>query len=361
MSRQNLFDGDSYHALFASAAYKLLMSRKWVTLADVMADYMRLNSADDLPASVSKCDNYGELKKAFPAVCRTIMEKEGNDCIEQQGNNRCKQFRYIGENDAPLADMLNAKAINDLKKYWLFCQDSAGFFPASWLEYFFKDCQDLLDIKAKKRKGEQVLDSSQDRILKNLDLLPYLYESIKNNQVLLIDYKPLGKEKCNLRFHPHFLKEYNGRWFLFGHAEDKIPEYGYNLALDRIVEKPRELYDTSWIPAPPGFYSTFFTNIVGVSHRKEAIVETITIRARGHFFDMIKSKPIHHTQTVTIPYAEHDDGEYGDFSVNVELNNEFIGRILQMGPGLEIIAPKHIRDTFKARVKSMLELYEDEA
>ena len=74
--------------------------------------------------------------------------------------------------------MRNAKVIRDLKQYWNFCQNSAGFFPTSWLEYFFKDSLDLLEIKTKQRKGEQVLSTNLDRMLTNIDLLPVLYESI---------------------------------------------------------------------------------------------------------------------------------------------------------------------------------------
>lgn len=51
--RKNLFDGESYHAMFAQVAYRWLMSRKWVTYADIMADYLGLKSAKDLPCNVS--------------------------------------------------------------------------------------------------------------------------------------------------------------------------------------------------------------------------------------------------------------------------------------------------------------------
>ena len=99
--------------------------------------------------------------------------------------------------------------MDNLKQYWKFCQDSAGFLPFSWLEYFFKDCQDLIEIKVKKQKGEQVISSSIDRILTNIDFLPMLYEAIINKQVLEIDYKPYEEVLETLIFHPHYLKEYN--------------------------------------------------------------------------------------------------------------------------------------------------------
>lgn len=358
MLRQNLFDGESYHAQFAQVTYKRLMSRKWVTYIDIMADYLGLKSSKELTCNISNCDNYGELKKAFRDIRNAIVEKVGEKCFEEEGNNRNKRFRYIGMDSDPLADMRNAKVINNLRQYWKFCQDSAGFFPKSWLEYFFKDCQDLLDMKARKRKGEQVISASLDRILINIDYLPMLYEAIVNKQVLEIDYKPYQEEQETLLFHPHYLKEYNGRWHLFGHVDGHEPEIGYNIALDRIQTRPREKSKVDYIPAPKFFYEQFFKNIVGVSHSNNVVVHKIIIRAHTYYiYKLTETKPLHISQDVLTPFEEHDDGLYGEFVVQVELNNEFIGRILQMGAGLEIMSPSIVRDEFKKRVMKLANLY----
>ncbi len=363
MSRINLFDGDSYYALFAQVTYKRLMSRKWVTYADIMSEHLGLKSPKELSCNVSNCDNYGELKKAFRDIRKTINEKLGQECFVEDGNNRNKRFRYIGADDDPLSDVRNAKVISDLKQYWRFCQDSAGFFPSSWLEYFFKDSRDLLDMKTKRKMGEQVLCASLDRMLTNIEYLPLLYMSIINKHVLSIEYKPYTEEQRTLTFHPHYLKEYNGRWHLFGHAENQDPENGYNIALDRICSKPRELYGADYKPAQDGFYENFFKDIVGVSHIKDKsgqyyAAQPICIRAHTHYmFKLMETKKIHPSQMVTNPYGKHEDGEYGDFVVNVEFNNEFAGRILQMGAGLEIVAPEDIRMEMKERVAQLAKLY----
>ncbi len=358
MTRKNIFDGESYHAMFAQVTYKWLMSRKWVTYTDVMADYLGKKSANDLTCNVSNCDNYGELKKAFRDIRSAIITKVGDGCFEDEGNNRNKRFRYIGKDNDPLADMRNAKVINNLRQYWKFCQDSAGFFPKSWLEYFFKDCQDLLDMKAKRQKGEQVISASLDRILTNIEYLPSLYEAITNKTVLEIDYKPFKEEEVTLMFHPHYLKEYNGRWHLFGHAEGKEPEYGYNIALDRIQSKPREKARVEYVPSPKHFYDEFFKDIVGVSHKMDAQKEHVVIRARSFYiYKLMDTKPLHQSYIVVKPYAQYEDGEYGEFSVDVEPNNEFYGRILQMGEGLEIVSPESVRVEIAQRVQDLATLY----
>ena len=176
--------------------------------------------------------------------------------------------------------------------------------------------------------------------------------------VLEIDYKPYDEEEVTLMFHPHYLKEYNGRWHLFGHAEGKEPEYGYNIALDRIQSKPRERSMVEYVPAPKHFYDEFFKDIVGVSHMKDTKKEHIVIRARSlYIFKLMDTKPIHQSYIVVKPYAQYVDGEYAESSVDVEPNNEFFGRILQMGAGLEIVSPESVRDEMAKRVQDLTYLY----
>lgn len=359
MKRNNIFAGNSQRAKLALASYKLLMRRKWITYADIMAEHQ---GVEELSYNVSDCDHYGDLKKAFCDVRKNIREKVGQESIEEEGNNRNKRFRYIGSDNDPLEGMRNAVK-KDLEQYWQFCQDSAGFFPTSWLKYFFKNSIDLLEIKDKREKGEQVLTTSMDCMLKNIELLPSLYVAIINKQVLSIDYKPYDEEQRTVTFHPHHLKEFNGRWFLFGHADNQEPEFGYNIAIDRIQSKPRKQYKVVYTPAPTGFYDSFFKNIVGVSHMKDDnkqpyAVQSICIRAHNHYiFKLMETKKIHSSQKTTLGFGKHEDGEYGEFVIQVELNNELIGRILQKGEGLEVVSPENVRMEIKKRVAKLAQLY----
>lgn len=333
------------------------MSRRWVTNADIMAERLGVPKAE-LPVNLSNCDGYCELKKIIGILKRAISERVEGVCFESEGNNRDLRFRYVGKDNDPLADMRNAKVINNLRQYWKFCQDSAGFFPKSWLEYYFKDCQDLLDMKSKSQKGEQVISASIDRVLTNIEYLPILYEAITNKTVLEIEYKPFDEEQVTLIFHPHFLKEYNGRWHLFGHAKGREPENGYNIALDRIQKRPRENYNEKYISAPSLFYTTFFEDIVGVSHIKDAIKEKIVIRAHSYYmFRLMDTKPIHQSYKVEKEYGEYADGQYAEFSIEVKVNKELIGRLLQMGADLEVMSPSNIREEIFLKVKEMAEMY----
>lgn len=360
MNVDNLFFGENYHSSFALLIDKRIRNREWFTYSDIMAEYLGPKYENELDRGISNCKGYRELLKTFLEIKKVIENRFGSGCFEESGTNRDKHFLYKGTDDDPIADLRNAKVVNDLKKYWKFCQDSAGFFPQSWLDYYFQDCKDLLEIKDKKRKGEQVISASVDRIHKNIDYLPSLYESIVNKKVLEIDYKPYDEEQVTLLFHPHFLKEYNGRWHLFGHAEGCEPENGYDLALDRIQSRPREKDKMEYIAAPPMFYKNCFEDMVGVSHMENPIIDDIIVRAHSFYiYNLIVTKPLHSKQYVKKEFGEYEDGTYGEFIVHVEVNNEFIGRILQMGAELEIMDPKEARDLFSKRVQELANLYEE--
>lgn len=356
MKRSNPFDGRGAYTKFVRTCYERLVGREWFAYSDVVSNKERVD--ERIP--ISKCDYYGELKKAFSDVRRLIEEKVGKGSIETRGNNRNKEFRYVGALDNPLEDYQNASAIKDIKTYAQFCLDSAGFIPKEWMEYFLKDTLDLLKIKRRRKNSEQFISTSVDRELTNIHLLPLLYEAVRDRKILAIDYQPYDENSDQLVFHPHILKEHNGRWFLFGHAEGKNPEFGYNLALDRIVEVKNTPTSINYLIPPKGFYNDFFKDIVGVTHYKGHAPQEIVIRAhQNKIFKLTETKKIHPSQETIKPFTQYEEGEYGEFKLFVEPNNEFIGRVLQMGPGLEIITPPEIRALFKRRVLKMIELYED--
>lgn len=358
MSR-NPFKGRGTRAKFARAVYRRLLSREWFTIADVMADYQKLKSPMELDSSISKCDGYGELKKAIADILGLLQEKTDGKCVEIEGNNRCRRFKYIGVEEDPLEDLCNASAIKDVSIYAQFCIDSAGFFPKEWVEYFLEDTLNLLKITRRRKSGAQFIMSSSDRHLENIHLLPLLYEYIRDRRVLAIEYAPYGKDSTNYLFHPHLLKEYNGRWFLFGHADGHNPEFGFNIALDRIKDVNEASREIAYIPAPAKFYDELFKNLVGVSHNEGARPVEVIVRAHTpKVFHLTETKKLHRSQKTLKPFGDYADGRYGEFKLFVELNNEFIGRILQMAEGLEIVSPPGIRSIFKERISKMARLYD---
>lgn len=365
--RQNMFDGDSYHAQYAIKVYKQLMARETVTYESVVKEYFG-DKYNPQKHTLTKVEGYGELKKAFSDVCKAIKKAAGEHSIEMSGRNRCKEesgrrgYRYVGTDEDPLKDMVNARAIKDLEEYRSFCQDTAGFLPEEWLDYFLKGTKDLLEIHKRNRNKKLIMGTAVAyRNLENKELIPQLYRDIKNQTVLSVMYKSGydDDKREQLVFHPHYLREFNGRWFLFGYAEGKEKENGYNLAVDRIECKPVRLLDKKWRGAPEGFYEDYFRDIVGVSHWENSKPCHVVLRAHSKYmFGLVKTCPLHHSQKIVTDFGEHDGKEYGEFELYVELNNELIGRILQKGEKLEVISPLDVREKVKKEVRDIMSRYE---
>lgn len=112
-----------------------------------------------------------------------------------------------------------------------------------------------------------------------------------------------------------------------------------------------------YMPAPTHFYDEFFEDIVGVSHLKDAKKEHIIIRARLLYIDkLMDTKPLHKSHTSVKPFAQHEDGEYAEFSIDAEPDHEFYSRVLQMEAGLEIVSPVSVRNEIAKRVHGLSNL-----
>ena len=358
MPTKNIFAGFGVRSEFVNLIYTELMKREFVSYADVLALYCgRPKGYYDKMACNSE-PGYGELKKAFPEVLKAL-EKACPGCIEDNGLNKGKAYRYIGDNDDPLAEERKAVVQKSVEDYVAFCKASAGILPASWFSSFFENTQLLLDTNKESKDGEVRICSGADQNLTNIDLLPVFYKAIANKQVLQFDYQPFGQELFTLTFHPQFIKEYNGRWFVFGDA-NREPFKAYNVPLDRIVGEVCEVNGMEYISAPKGFYQDYFNNIVGVTHEKDAKVEEVIIRTKTEYqHGLLLTKPLHHSQKETLPFGEHDNQWYGEVHLTIEPNRELRGRILLYGDNLEVISPKSLREQIRDILKRQLELYFD--
>lgn len=371
MSYENIYYGNPTRKECKIAFYELLMAGEEVTPHKILAriageDIHAFDNLDldhDLPPELAKFRI--EQKQIMKPMYLLLKEYVGDDIERVHIGNHRYAYKYHGSDKDPLYEMRLSAVKKGIEDFRQFCLDSAGFFPKSWLEHFFKNTQELLDIKETEERGEAVMSVSVDRLKDNINLLPQLYEAIKNKRIIEFDYRhQYGSEVEHRRIHPHFLHEFNGRWHLFGYEKNGKMSPA-NIALDRIegeicIPKTRETY----VPAEPGFYTQYFEHMLGVTHGipptsldwRESKPHHVRVRAYNKYmYGLTSSKPIHHSQ---VSCGEFDEQlGYGDFDLYIELNNEFIGRILQMGPGLEIISPPEYRDIFAQRVAEMAQNY----
>lgn len=357
MPTKNIFAGVGTRSQFVNMIYNELMKHKFVSYADILTLYYG-RPEGYYKKYACKCEpGFGELKKAYPEVLKAL-ESICPGCIEDNGKSKGKAYRYIGEDSDPLAAERKAVAQKSIEDYVSFCKASAGILPASWFSSFFENTQLLLDTKRETEAGGSYIRSGFEQNLTNIDLLPLFYKAISHQQVLRFAYQPFGQEQFFLIFHPQFIKEYNGRWFVFGEA-DKEPYHAFNVALDRIVGEVSFIDDVEYISVKKGFYQEYFKNIIGVTHESGAKVEEVVIRTKTEYqHGLLLTKPLHHSQKETRPFGEHDGLQYGEVRLLIEPNRELRGRILQYGEGLEVIEPQSLRDQIKESLEILHNLYQ---
>ena len=367
MSKKNIFAGYGVRSEFVNLIYKELMKREFVSYADVLALFCgRPKGYYDKIACNSE-PGYGELKKAFPEVLKAL-EKAYPGSVENNGLTKGRAYRYTGRIDDPLAEERKAVVQKSVEDYATFCKASAGIMPASWFSSFFENTQLLLDTNREAKDGDTHISSSMEQNLTNIHLLPVLFKAITDKKVLRFDYHPFGQETFSLIFHPQFLKEYNGRWFVFGDAERqrvgeqssgiREPYQAYNVPLDRIVGEVCEVNDIKYIPAPKGFYQEYFNNIVGVTHEKNAKVEKVVIHTKTEYqHGLLLTKPLHHSQKESLPFGKYEDEEYGEVTLSIEPNRELRGKILLYGDNLEVVQPLLLREQIKEIIMKQIALY----
>ena len=356
MSTKNIFAGFGLRSEFVNLIYTELMKRDYVSYADILTIYYgRPKGYYDKMACNGEV-GYGELKKAFPDVLKAL-EKACPGCIEDNGLSKGKAYRYVGENNDLLSEERKAIVQKSVEDYVAFCKASVGILPASWFSSFFENTQLLLDTNNESKNGEISICSSAEQNLTNIELLPIFYKAIANKQVLRFNYQRFGQDPFTLTFHPQFIKEYNGRWFVFGDA-DREPYKAYNIPLDRIVGDISEVNNIEYIPAPKGFYQDFFNNIIGVTREKEAKLEQVVIRTKTEYqHGLLLTKPLHHSQKESLPFGKYEDGEYGEVTLTVEPNRELRGRILMYGESLEVMSPQSLREQFFGIIMHQMKVY----
>lgn len=371
MPSKNIFEGQSVRAIFAHYVYEELRKRKFVSLVDILCIYYKRDKSYYNLHTYSSDKAYIQLKKAFPEVIKALEKVEPGCVIDNGKVGKGRAYRYVGKADDPLAAERQAIVQKTVEDYVEFCKASAGIMPASWFSSFFENTQLLLDTKRESEGGNTLIRSSLEQNLTNIHLLPVFYKAITDRHVLRFFYQRFGQEPFELTFHPQFLKEYNGRWFVFGDAERLLVDEHdeeeretfkvYNVPLDRIVGDVSMIDNVEYLPAEKGIYQRFFNDIIGVTHEKGAKVEQVVIRTKTEYqHGLLQTKPLHHSQKETLPFGRYEDGEYGEVTLTIEPNRELRGKILAYGQYLEVIHPQSLREQLKDIIKQQMMQYSDE-
>jgi predicted DNA-binding transcriptional regulator YafY len=184
-------------------------------------------------------------------------------------------------------------------------------------------------------------------------LLHKLFDFISHKRVAHIEYQAYGEEKQSIVFHPYYLKQYNGRWFVFGYNEEEDIE-DWNISVDdriKAIKETSKTYRSSSID-----WREYFEDIIGVTKYRNKEVEDIVL----HFYDKtanyIKSKPLHGSQKAK--WLDMNDNVL-EVRLQVIPNYELERLILGYGKFVKVISPEHLKNLIANQHAEAAKQYKD--
>ena len=213
----------------------------------------------------------------------------------------------------------------------------------AWLEEIISNLEYRFGVKA---NSENLIAFEQNDMLKGLEHLSGIIDATINHQTLEIAYQSYWGEKRNIVVYPYYVKQYNGRWFLFGLNDEKGKIESY--ALDRI-----ESYASSTKPFVENVttdFTSYFDDVIGVSvPYGDVATEEVVLRFSSQRFPYVLSKPIHSSQRVL--------SEPNTVSISVKPNRELSQQILSFIPDVEVLSPEWLRNEIRDKLKDNLQKY----
>lgn len=206
-----------------------------------------------------------------------------------------------------------------------------------------------------------IISFSTNNLLGKISLVNDLFVAIRERKVVEFTYTGMHSNKPKTHIiSPHYLKEYNMRWFLFGREEDESlgekQKERNTFFVDRIDDEIQIRTDLEYHD-PKIDYSKYFDDIIGVTHWDNNAPIDIDITTFNQYtHDRILSKPIHEPQEEIKPF---DDKE-GTGLIRIKgirLNQELETQLLSYGDAIKASWEGNSYDNFLERINHMFERY----
>ncbi|RAJ17835.1 helix-turn-helix transcriptional regulator [Olleya aquimaris] len=211
-----------------------------------------------------------------------------------------------------------------------------------------------------KFQNEEEQENDESRILfydhneeyKGINHLKPLYLAIKKKQVLQVIYRGFkDMESSVFEFHPHILKQYNRRWFVFGYNNTKDVN-AWSIPLDERLISFKTLEDVNYLDSDKD-WDLFFRTMVGVTRINEN-VERVVLRFHNGRENYFKTKPFQPD------YEEFFEEEKQDqVWFETIINKELVQQLLSYGKDVEVLEPESLKKQMREHSKSIQQFYQE--
>jgi len=277
----------------------------------------------------------------------TFMQSEAGWAIplEKHKDGKKVYYRYESKDFSIKNQGINETEARQLQETIMTLSRFKGMPQFEWMEELLIRLESSFNIKNTK---SAIVGFEQNLYLKGLEHFSRIFEAIQNQKVLSIVYKSFKNTEANIQeIHPYFLKQYNNRWFLFGHS-DKFGTLS-NLALDRIhdIEESKKAY----LPNQDINFEEYFEDVVGVTVTDKN-PEKVLLEIEHSLWPYIESKPIHGSQKYK---GKTEKGV--QIELSLQINYELVALIFGLGERVKVVEPEHLMNEILAKANNLILKY----
>lgn len=319
-------------------------------LDECLSNMVKWHSVDDL---LEKVNDYLVREVGQEPISRRTLYSDlerlqhpdlYNAELEKKVINRKMYYRYKDRHFSIHNSPISPQQLTELQHILQGLERLSNFPFGEWLDSLR---QNHNWVSGTTYSGSPVIGMDHNPDLQGIQFFTQAFQAITHQQVLSIAYRDFAGKKFKYIFHPYYLKQYNQRWFLIG-RNDAAPDVIWNLALDRI--QSMDPTENTYIPTRIDF-EDYFYDVIGVTHHRDAQVETILLHFSPDSLPYVLTKPLHPTQK-----NRKVDGQVL-IQIKVKPNYELFSVLRSFGKNVEVLEPASVREAFVAELRASMAVY----
>lgn len=196
--------------------------------------------------------------------------------------------------------------------------------------------------------------------LHNLRILAVIEDALMYQCAVQLAYSPSYRDSKQHIFHPHYMRVYNGRQYVYGIYEREEENKGrpfVALPFDRI-EDASLTREVDYRRGDAEYYEQQMRDIMGASPNfKDPRVLEVVLRTHNQtIHKLLLTKPYHHSIREIKPFTDELPGE---LTIHVQHTRELDNWILHYGASIEVISPEELRAHIAHIIDDMNKRYKD--
>lgn len=195
--------------------------------------------------------------------------------------------------------------------------------------------------------------------LHNLRISAIVEDALNYHRVLRLIYTPSFNREEEHLFHPQYLREYNGRPYVFGEYENKEEQGAWpfmGLAIDRIISAVPDK-SVKYRQREPEYFLEMMKDTLSATYNPHYL-DVYDVRIRTHtpkIHMLLMMNKLHISQREIMECtAEHP----GEISLQLRYSIELLGKLLYYGGEIEVLSPDLLRDRIAGAAQMMARRYQ---